>query len=60
MGIEFMRIAADCYVVYKDGVRITPIPLTKKELHKKILELDSFAEDGGEDGGKAENETKTD
>lgn len=38
--IRFMKIAKDSYVIYKNNVRITPIPLTKEELHQKILELD--------------------
>ena len=59
MGIEFMRIANDSYVVYKDGIRITPIPLNKEELHEKIFELDS--EDGGDnENGKTETEKKED
>ena len=37
---EFMRVAENSYVLYKNGVRVTPTPLTKEELHQKILELD--------------------
>ena len=64
---EFMRVAKDSYVLYKNGIRVTPIPLTKEELHQKILELDvSESEErfinkfyGGEADGKRKEAEKT-
>ena len=64
---EFMRVAEDSYVLYKNGIKVTPIPLTKEELHQKIVELDvSESEErfidkfyGGDGYGKCEKAKKT-
>ena len=48
MNIEFIKIAEDSYVVYKNGARVAPFPLNKEELHDKILELDSDGYEGGD------------
>ena len=53
MDIKFVKIAEDSYVIYQSGVRITPFPLNKEELHKKILELDSEWS-GGDNSEQAE------
>ena len=37
--IDFMKIAEDSYVVYKNGKRITPIPLNKDELVESLSGL---------------------
>lgn len=36
---SFMRIGRDCYVLYKNGERITPYPLTKDEMIDKLADL---------------------
>ena len=64
--IEFLKLTEDSYVLYKNGMRITPIPLTKQELYDKIIELDlsrfeqGFIDNffGGDKNGKAKAEKK--
>ena len=64
--IEFLKLTEDSYVLYKNGMRITPIPLTKQELYDKIIELDlsrfeqGFIDNffGGDENGKAKAEKK--
>lgn len=34
--LDFVKIANDSYVLYCGGKRITPVPLTKKELFDKL------------------------
>ena len=43
--ISFLKLAEDSYVVYKNGVRITELPLNRQELHEKILEIDMSERD---------------
>lgn len=59
--VDFMRIGKDSYVLYKNGVRITPYPLTKSELHEALFGLTLTDEEErfiekfyGEKGGKAD------
>ena len=36
---DFMRIGENSYVLYRNGKRITPYPLTKEELFDKLFSL---------------------
>lgn len=57
---NYRKIADDAYVVYVNGIKMTPIPLTKDELKEKLCEIklsdkdvlfiDNFYSRGG-DGG---------
>lgn len=37
---DFLRLADDSYVMYRNGERITPYPLTKQELLDKLIGLE--------------------